>query len=136
MKGKNLAQLALPSGRDNSRGFVMIITVIIIATVLSVVLIRISLMAITEVSRYDLSLTDRSAKLLTESCLQEALISLNRDNEYLGGVLNLSGGSCMIVVDGIGNSKTVLINSNFNNYYDSLRIELVLKPFAIINWDN
>lgn len=118
------------------QGFIMMITLIIIAAVLSVVVVSVTLSSITELETSDTSLQGERTRYYAEGCLQEALIQLNMDNGYGGGALNLFGTSCAVNIFGIGNNRTVTVIGGIGDYTHEIVVEVTLMPFAVVEWDN
>lgn len=114
----------------------MIITVIVIAALISVIAVKIALSTLTELSSADTSLRGLAVQDLTESCAQEALIHLNRDNTYSGETLNISSGVCNISVSGSGNERILIISGTLASYSYNLSIRARLSPFSVLGWDN
>lgn len=119
-----------------TQGFILIITVIIVSAIISVILISISLSSITRLESNSVSLQGTRAKILAESCAEEALIQLNRNNSYLGASFTLGTGSCTVGVEDSGANKILSISGAIENYTHSLNIEASLSPFQIVQWDN
>lgn len=130
---------AFPSPLERNKkeqGFILLIAVIIITAVISVILVKTSLSALTGLNGSVVDLNGLNAEYQAESCGQEALISLNRDNAYAGGNFALGAGNCIIIVSGSANARTINATGVLNNYYRSLNINVTLSPFAITTWDN
>ena len=130
MKRKIHGQPQSQFGKDN-RGVIMIITVIIIAALVSVILIKTALSAITNLTTADLSLTDLEIQYFTEGCIQESLIQYHRDQTYTGGLFNLDAGTCDVSVTGFGYDATLVIVGNLNNNTRTLNINIATQ-----SWDN
>lgn len=136
MKHKILGQLLSPLEKDN-HGFITIILVVIICAILSVITIKVALTKITQLEITEASLSGLASQRLAEGCLQDALIQLNRNNSYAGGILAIGGGgSCVVSISGVGNTRTISVTGNLNNYYHTLTVDATLAPFEIITWDN
>lgn len=114
----------------------MMITIIIIAAILSVVVVSVSLSSITELETSDTSLQGERTRYYAEGCLQEALIQLNMDNSYPGGILNLSGTTCAVNISGVGNNRTITIIGGIGDYTHEIVAAVTLAPFAVVEWDN
>ena len=126
-----------PSAPNRQEGFVLLIVLIIVGSLLSVVVIKLALGALIRLENTQESLRGTNSELYADSCLQEALIHLSRDNTYAGGALNLNGGTCTAVVSGAGNNRTVSVVGIWSNMYSySLKADVTLSPFKIITWDN
>lgn len=122
--------------RQNQNGFVLVISTIIIAAVISIILIKTMFSAMTQNMTSSTTLSGALTETLSESCAQEALIRLNRDNAYGGGPIALDSDQCTITVAGAGNNRTITVTAQKNGYYRMLTITVTLSPFAIIAWDN
>jgi hypothetical protein len=114
----------------------MILVVIIVAAILSVIVIETSLSSLTHLNISDSSLKGSAVEYYTDGCMQEALIRLDRDNSYGGGILMLGSGTCSVVVSGTGIDRTVTVSGYLNGYQYNLSADVVLSPFHIIKWDN
>lgn len=114
----------------------MIITMIVIASLIAVIGVKIALSTMTELMAADTSLRGVAVRNLTESCAQEALIHLNRDNTYAGEILDINDGTCNISVSGSGNERTIAIGGSLTNYMYAISIQVTLSPFSITAWDN
>ncbi|MFH0779395.1 MAG: hypothetical protein V1928_00880 [Parcubacteria group bacterium] len=126
-----------PSGRNKKeQGFILLIAVIIITAVVSVILVKTSLNALTGLNNSVVNMNGMNAEYQADSCAQEALLNLNRDNTYAGGNFALGSGNCVVIVSGSDNTRTINATGILNNYYRSLNINVTLSPFAITSWDN
>ena len=121
---------------ETEQGFIMMITLIIIAAILSVIVVSVSLSSITELETSDTSLQGERTRYYVEGCLQEALIQLNMDNSYGGGVLNLFGVACAVNIAGSGNNRTVTVIGGIGDYTHEIAADVTLAPFAVVEWDN
>lgn len=124
------------TNKPKANGFILIITVIIIAAIISVILISISLSAVTRLESTNIALQGVRATILAESCAAEGLLQLNRDNSYSGASFNLGAGSCTIEVSALGANKQITVTGTLNNYVSSLTLEASMSPFHIVTWDN
>ncbi|NQT50353.1 hypothetical protein HQ571_06695 [Candidatus Kuenenbacteria bacterium] len=109
----------------------MITTVLIVAAVFSVILIKTALSTITHLETKDISLNALKIQYFTEGCIQEALIQYDRDQTYTGGDFNIGTGSCNVSVTGSGYDATLVITGNLNNYDRTLNINIATQ-----SWDN
>lgn len=114
----------------------MIISVVVVAAIISVVVVKTALSTLTELSIADVSLRGLAAQNFIESCAQEALIHLNRDNTYAGETLNISGGACDISVSGLDNERVLTVSGSLAGYFYNLAIRASMSPFSILAWDN
>jgi len=135
MKRPILGLAQSPSARSKD-GYIMIITVIIIGAIVSVVLVETALTSITELQDASIYSHGVAARIQAESCMDEALIQVNRDNDYTGETLDLGSGTCDIAITGVDNSRTVSVTGELNDYEHSLSAEVTLDTFSVDEWDN
>jgi len=114
----------------------MILTVLIISALISVVMIRIAIGSLASLNNFSVDLKSAKIKNLTETCVDEALLSLSRDDAYPGGALTYSDGTCTVAVSGVGNNRTITVNAtDSDGRAKSLTITVTLSPFAITAWE-
>ena len=118
-----------------TNGFIMILAVVIISAVISTILVSISLGTITLLEKSDTVLRGEQTRYYVEGCMQEALIQLSMDNSYAGGTLNLGGSTCIVSVSAAGNTATITVDGNNNDYYRQINADVTLKPFSLDLWD-
>jgi hypothetical protein len=120
---------------ERTKGFIMILAVIIISAVISTILVSISLGTVTLLEKSDTVLRGEQTRYYVEGCMQEALIQLSMDTSYAGGTLNLGGSTCMVMVNAVGNSATITVEGSNNDYYRQISADVTLKPFTLNLWD-
>ena len=113
----------------------MTFAVIIIAAIVSVILIKTALSTITTIDNNQNILKAEKTNYFADSCLQETLIQLKRDNAYAGGTLNILGGSCAVTIAGTDNTREISIEGNQSEYYRNITAQITLDPFQIVKWD-
>lgn len=106
------------------KGYVTLVTILIIVTVLLTLLIS-SQIVVT--SGGESTLVRRlgiEAYEVADSCLEDTLIRLRSDISHTGGNLNLAGGYCTIsVVDSSAGEKTVTIQASvLGSYYANMTV--------------
>lgn len=75
--------------------------------------------------------------LSAESCAEEALLRLSRDNTYAGGTLTFGDGSCEIVVTGTPcGTCTVDVASTGNSFTRNIRVtaDVAGSMIDILTW--
>lgn len=117
-------------------GFIMIVAVIIIGAVVSVILVSTALSSLTQLEVSNSFARGVAVQYFTEGCLQEALIRMNWDENYIGGAFNYHGGTCTVVVSGAGGNRTLGVTGSFGGYTQDLSVDVTLSPFMITDWDN
>ncbi|MBT4722349.1 hypothetical protein HN958_01285 [Candidatus Falkowbacteria bacterium] len=130
---KNHSQLQQQSTKNS--GYILIFSIIIIASVMTVIVIRGALTSTTNLSKNDTEVSSQKIKIYTEGCLEEGLIQMNRDVDYSGGTYSIGGGDCTIAVSGSDNTRTITASTNINEFYHELNANVTLEPFAITSWD-
>lgn len=72
-----------------------------------------------------------------EGCSEEALIRLNRNNDYVGGSYNIGGTDCTVAVSGSGDTRDILISGEKYNITRDLLIRAQINPsFGIMDWND
>lgn len=125
-------QLSAP----NKNGYVLIIMVLILASVFSVVLVKITIQSIVFLKTSTLRIAEANLSAIEKSCVNENLIQLTRNPDYAGETLSLFSGSCTSVVSTNGSNKNIAITFNQSNYNDSLLITFDPTQKKIVVWDN
>ena len=121
--------------KNNQSGFMMILSVIIMTSVITVIVVRTTLSSLTRIETRGVGLISGKIAYLSQSCLDEALISLNRDNSYIGTTFSLDAGDCDIVVSGSGNTRTIDITATIDNYSQDIQADVTLDPFGVDSWE-
>ncbi|MFH1142360.1 MAG: hypothetical protein ABIH67_02795 [Candidatus Uhrbacteria bacterium] len=124
-----------PLPPEPTNGFIMILAVIIISAVISTIVISISLGTVTLLEKSDTVLRGEQTRYYVEGCMQEALLQLSMDTAYAGGILNLGGSTCTVAISGSGNTRTITVEGNNNDYYRQINADVTLKPFSLDLWD-
>ena len=115
----------------------MIVSVIIISSIVSIVMIKIALGALSETLLNFEKNQGQIVTSLSETCTMEALIQLNRDNTYTGGTYNYDAGDCSVTVTGTDNNRTIAMSAtDINDYSKEIEVAVTLSPFEITAWDN
>ena len=96
---------------DKERGFAALITVIVISVTTLAIATSISLLGIDE-ARSSLNMK-KGREVLASSygCLEEGMIRLKNDENYLGSLLQVGEVECSISVTGVGSERTIQIDA-------------------------
>lgn len=116
-------------------GYILIFSIIIIASVMTVIVIRGALTSSTNLSKNYTEINSQKIKIFAEGCLEEGLIQMNRDVDYSGDAYSIGGSDCTIAVSGADNTRTITASSNIDDFYHELSADVTLEPFAITSWD-
>lgn len=135
MKQPEPGKPAPPSGNKKT-GFVLIVLVLLVSAILSILLIKTALSTITGLTAASIAIKSEASDYLAESCAQEALIKLHRDENYTGETLSLSNANCTVSVTEDGANRLITISSEKDNYYTNLNIQITVNPVIITTWDD
>jgi len=97
------------------KGIIALISLLVIAAVTLAIGISISLLSISEMNMGLKGSKSGQAFHLTDSCLEEALMRLKRDENYSGGSLNIAEGLCNIIIEVNGDQRTINVTANLDN---------------------
>lgn len=131
----------------NSQGYIALIAILIIASVVLAIGISINLLSISE-TQIGLAQAQTASSFFTaDGCLEEAILRIKLLHNYAGGNLNLNGGSCTINIEPAQTScvnkpvlsrdyRTISIEANVNNYIRNLIAEVNLtgNNFVLDCW--
>lgn len=115
------------------KGSVVLIAVLVISAIILLISISLVLSSIDEITMSSSEEYSQGALAIADSCLEEALLSLNRNNNYSGAILNLGDGSCTIEIEGTGNQRVISVYAELNHYVRKLKAEVTLSPFALVS---
>ncbi|MFA6909216.1 MAG: hypothetical protein WC289_05050 [Patescibacteria group bacterium] len=70
-----------------------------------------------------------------ETCLEEALIQLRRDQSYIGGNLNIGDGSCTITVENDANRRMIISQGTIDGTSRTIAGQVSVSPeFIFESW--
>ncbi|MBN2087198.1 hypothetical protein JW758_02520 [Candidatus Peregrinibacteria bacterium] len=119
----------------NIRGAIALTTTIILTAVMGTIVISMLFTGIS--SRLNIYNLIQSEKvfIISEGCVEEALIQLNRNNDYSGGTYNISEIECDIQISGSGDNRSLFIKGTNDEFTHEISIDVQLSSvFAIIDW--
>ncbi len=121
----------------DERGAAALIVIVILMAVLVLVVSRVAFTGLDELSANQSAQLGTTIILSAESCAEEALLRLSRDNTYGGGSLTVGDTVCAISVSGTpcGNC-TVDVTANSQNYTRRIQASVnVSGPIVnVVNW--
>lgn len=123
-----------PSGRNN-QGYVMVIVVLIISTVVSIILVQTAITSLGELAVSDISLNSKKSYFRAAGCLEEGLLQLSRDDTYAGGIVELPDGLCNVEIAGVDNNRTINAYVILDDYQVTMRAEVTMYPFTLNSWE-
>ncbi len=120
----------------NEKGYIALISIIIITAVILVIGISINLSGVNEIQMSISENQSQESFSVAEAGISEAMIRLKRDSEYLGGDLNIGNGSCNIEVISGGSNQTITATSIVNDLIRKIEtvVELNGNNLTIISW--
>lgn len=92
---------------SNQKGYIAIITVIIITSVVVVAVSTAALLSIGEEQSAQALSTGEGALNIAESCMEQALLLIQGNPNYTGGSLTLPEGNCTITASHAGSTWTI-----------------------------
>jgi len=126
--------LPQPPFVKNEGGYIMVIVVLILSTVISVILVQTAITSLGELTVSDVSLNSKKSYFRANGCLEEGLLQLNRDFTYSGGVFALPDGVCDIVIEGDAINKTISAYVIIDDYQVTMQAEVIMNPFELVSW--
>lgn len=121
---------------ENNRGISVLVSVLIIATIMIVLTFGMGLNSIAE-NQIGLYQSRSSVSFYNvDGCAEEAVLRLNRDNNYTGETLNLGNTTCVISISGSGSNRTIgIAGTSSEGYTRNIGITVTIAPsFAITSW--
>lgn len=115
------------------KGFIALITVLIILGVVLVIGLGMSQLSLSEAQMSLQKSQSSQAFYLANLCAEQALMKLKENNNYPGGeIINMGNGSCQILP--IEGNWTVKVSANFQNQIKKIRIVVSqVNPEIIID---
>ena len=109
----------------------MLISVLVVTALVSVILVGQVLVSIRTIENAQLSIEKDQIQSFTLGCLEEGLISLQRDNSYTGQNFNLGAGNCTITVSGAGGSRTMVVVGTIGDNSADINASITFSPFSL-----
>ncbi len=120
-------------GTYNQKGFIALISAIIISVILLLVITNLSLTSFYD--RFNILDTELKAKStnLAEACADTALLNLTQGVTTTGAVA-VGSDTCTIQSIAGTTQKTILIQANYKNYYTNLQIVANTSNASVVSW--
>lgn len=109
----------------SNRGQTALVGVLIITAIILLLVMSVSYSSRQELGISTQETTNRQATYLADSCLDEALVRLKRDDTYAGGNFSLFTGSCQISLAAQSDRRTISITARQGD--NVRRLEAVAK---------
>ncbi|MFH1046827.1 MAG: hypothetical protein V1738_00850 [Patescibacteria group bacterium] len=107
---------------SDSRGVIVLVTVIIIGAILLVLGLSAAHIGQTEITIAGQLDRAQHARTLAMSCAEEALFRLKLDDTYLGGTIAIDDDSCTVAVTGSGDVRTIDASASSQDLTKHLQI--------------
>ncbi len=116
------------------KGFVALITVLILLGIILMIGLSISFLSIGEVSMSLQKSQSSQVYYLANLCAEEALMKLKENSGYTGETINIENGSCTSLVSLAGSIWTIEVSANFQNQIKKMQIIISqINPEMIID---
>lgn len=96
-------------------------TVLIVSVITLAVAVTAAVLGINEMLLGFISDQSSEALNLADGCAEEASYRFKRDSAYAGGTIPFSGGTCTVVVSGVGATRTITSTVVFGDYTRSVQ---------------
>lgn len=118
---------------DMKKGYVALVTVLIMAAVAVGAVTTVALLGIGE-AQTGLASTDGETTLrLVESCTEDALSKVRSNSAYVSNTLVLPEGSCSVVVTKAGSNWTLVVTNSAGKYKRTIQVDLSRSSKLVIN---
>lgn len=117
----------MKSKKHNQKGMAILVVVVIITASLVLMAVSIALTSVDEIDIAYINQKGSEALILADGCLEEAFHQIRLDNGYLGGNLDLGSGTCIIKVEGSGNSRNIIATGTVDVYYKVVEANISLN---------
>jgi len=121
---------------NNQIGAVALISILIVMAVTLAVALSINLASISELKMGFAESKSATSLAGADACIDEALIRLTWDDTYTGGTLDLSGNSCIIGIQGSGDSRTIHTTSTVDILIRKIKVAVDMsgENLSITSW--
>ena len=122
----------------NQRGYLALLSAIMISAVL--IIISISISTTSFFSRFNVADTEykKRSKALAEACIDQGLLKYALDPGYTGNneVVNVGSDTCKVVsVASFGSNVIVQAKGEFQKAVTNIRVEVDSGSFALVSWE-
>lgn len=121
----------------DERGAAALIVVVILMAVFVLVISRVALTGLDELAANQSAQLGTTTILSAESCVEEAMLRLSRNNTYAGGSLTVGDIACAISVTGTPcGTCTIDVEANAPNYTRRIQsdVQVIGSVVNVLNW--
>ena len=115
----------------SKKGVAALITIVVISASILTMALTSSLLGLGELELGFTSSKGAEALSVVDSCVEEAIIRLERDSGYTGGTLNLGNGSCTTSIVANVNDRIITVVGNVGEYYKKVEVDTTLSSGKI-----
>lgn len=127
--------LAIPK-KEKSKGYIAIITVLIILIVMSAIVTTVSLSSIGELQSSWSQTKGEDALSFVESCAEDALLKAKASDSYNGGNITRPEGVCSVTITSkVGSTWTMVVTTTASDYKRTIEVIFNRGSFlTITSW--
>ena len=123
--------------KNNKKGFVALISAIIISVILLLIVTNLSLTGFyNRFNILDSELRERSVAL-AEACVDTAILKLTINSAYspINETVSVGVDDCIIESVTGSPTKTILVKADYKDYITKLKVDINSTDMTIISWD-
>jgi hypothetical protein len=117
------------------KGYIAILTVLIISAVVITIATTVSLLAIGEAQSSFALFKGEDTLTFVEGCMEDALLKARNNNTYTGGSITRPEGTCTITVSKAGTTWTITATTTNTQYIRTIQSVITRgNQMAITSW--
>ncbi len=116
----------------DKRGAAALLTVIIVGVTSLILAYSASILSLGELEMGYGSQKGSETASVADGCVEEAMQRLKMDQNYVGGLLNIGAGSCIIDIESNGNNRVVTATASIGSNYKVFQVDLTLNGSNIV----
>lgn len=113
-------------------GIALMIVIIIIGTAALIIALNASLLGLGELNLGYTSQQGSETLSLADGCVEETFRRLQLDRSYLGGVLTIGDGNCVVDILVCGLNRIVTVQSEIGAYHKRIRMDVDVSAASTI----
>ncbi|HSW87945.1 MAG TPA: hypothetical protein VLG12_02160 [Candidatus Saccharimonadales bacterium] len=117
------------------KGYIAILTVLIISAVVLIIATTVSLLAIGEAQSAFALFKGEDTITFVEGCMEDALLKARNNNSYTSGSITRPEGTCTITISKAGTTWTVMATTTNTQYARTVQAVITRgSQMAITSW--
>jgi type II secretory pathway component PulK len=136
LESEKMTKLFFQKSFSLQRGFIALITVLIILGIILMIGVGISFLSVEEASMGLQKSQSSQAYYLSNLCAEHALMKLKEDSSYTGNeIINIDNDNCQVLP--IEGNWTIKVTANFQNQIKKMKIKVsqVSPKMVIDSWE-